>query len=131
MSLMVHPLPGNRFSPHRAGNSHPFGETLRPVDQALRIESLQHALVESQDTIHLGGNSLIVGRDQSGAALASDEAEELGEDDVGGALVEIAGRLIREHQRRPVRQSTGDCDALLLAARKLARPMAQPLAQAK
>ena len=57
------------------------------------------------------------------AALPSPRTrrEEFGEDDVGGGLVEIAGGLVGEDQRRAVGERAGDGDALLLAARKLAR----------
>ena len=67
------------------------------------------------------------------AALPSlaDQAEEFGEDDVGGGLVEIAGGLVGEDQSGPVGERAGDGDALLLAARKLARPVGQPLGEAE
>ena len=70
---------------------------------------------------------LIVGRDQRRAAFAAHQVQEFGEDDVGGVLVEIAGRLVGEHQRRLVGERAGDRDALLLAARQLRRAMVEPL----
>jgi hypothetical protein len=39
---------------------------------------------------------------------------------VRGSRIEIAGRLVGEKQARPVDQRSGDGDALLLAAGKLA-----------
>ena len=59
------------------------------------------------------------------AALPSlaHQREEFGEHAVGGRLVEIAGRLVGEHQQRAVGERAGDRDALLLAARQLARPV--------
>jgi hypothetical protein len=47
--------------------------------------------VQTQHPIHLSRNPLVVGGDEGGAAFVADEAEELGEDEVGGGLVEIAG----------------------------------------
>src|SRR5690606_31529005 len=45
------------------------------------------------------------------------------------ALVEIAGRLIRKHQRRPIGERAGNGHALLLAPRKRAGLVVEPLAQ--
>ena len=42
---------------------------------------------------------------------------------LAGVLVELAGRLVGEQQRRPVRQRARDRDALHLAAGELRRPM--------
>ena len=83
--------------------------------------------MQPHDAVHLRGDALVVSRDQRRAALAAHEAEELGEDDVGGVLVEIAGRLVGQHQRRLVGERAGDGDALLLAARQLRRAMIEPL----
>ena len=77
--------------------------------------------MQADHAVHLGREALVVGRDQRGAALAADQVEEFGEDDVGGVLVEIAGRLVGENQRRLVGERAGDRDALLLAARQLRR----------
>ena len=85
--------------------------------------------VQPHDAVHLGREALVVGGDQGGAAFAAHEVEEFGEDDVGGRLVEIAGRLVGEHQRRAVGERPGDRDALLLAARQLRRAMVEPLAE--
>ena len=65
------------------------------------------------------------------AALPSPRtsAEELGEDGVGGRLVEIAGGLVGEHQRRLVGERTGDRDTLLLAAGQLRRAVVEPRAK--
>ena len=73
--------------------------------------------MQPEHPVHLGGDALVVGGDQSGAAFVADQAEEFGEDDVGGGLVEIAGRLVGEDEGRPVGERTGDGNALLLAAR--------------
>ena len=49
----------------------------------------------------------------------------------GGVLVEIAGRLVGEQQRRAHDQRARDRDALLLAARQHARPVLEALAPAR
>ena len=49
--------------------------------------------------------------------------------DLGGVLVEVAGRLVREQQRGFHDQRARDRDALLLAARQHPRPMLEPLAE--
>ena len=87
--------------------------------------------MQPDDAVHLGGEALVVGGDQRGAAFAAHQVQELGEDGVGGVLVEIAGRLVGEHQRRLVGERAGDRDALLLAARQLGRAMLEPLAKAE
>ena len=89
------------------------------------------SVVQPQHPIHLGGDPLVVGGDEGGAAFVANEAEEFGEDDVGGALVEIAGRLVGEDQGRPVGERPRDGDPLLLAPRKLARPVGEPLGKAE
>ena len=75
--------------------------------------------MEPDDAVHLGCEALVVGGDQRRAPLPSHEAEELAKDGIGGMLVEIAGRLVGEHQRRLVGERPGDRDALLLPAREL------------
>src|SRR6266536_1942389 len=45
-------------------------------------------------------------------------------------LIEVAGRLVSEHQRRIVDEGPRDCDALPLAAGKLVRPMLGSIAEA-
>ena len=49
---------------------------------------------------------------------------------VGRCRVQVAGRLVGEHDRGPVDQRAGDGDALLLAAGQLRRPVRQPVAEA-
>ena len=81
--------------------------------------------------VHLRGKSLVVGCHQRSAALAADEVEELTEHRVGGVLVEVAGRLVGEHQRRLVGERAGDRNALLLTAGELGRTMVQTLSQSE
>ena len=49
---------------------------------------------------------------------------------VGSLLVEVAGRLVREENRRPHHQRARHRDALLLAARQHAGAVIQALAKA-
>ena len=72
-----------------------------------------------------------MGSNQGCAALPADQRKEFSEHLVRSCLVKVARRFVGKHQRRPVRQGAGDGDALLLAARKLGRPMIQALRQAK
>jgi hypothetical protein len=58
--------------------------------------------MEPHDAIHLSRNAFIVGRDQGGRALPAHKRDKLGENDVGGMLVEVAGRLVGTDQRRLV-----------------------------
>ena len=87
--------------------------------------------MQPQHPVHLGGDALIVGGDEGGAAFAADQLQEFGEDDVGGSLVEVAGGLVGQDQRRLVGERAGDGDALLLAARELGRAMVEPLGEAE
>ena len=49
---------------------------------------------------------------------------------IGGVLVEVAGRLVGQQERRLHDQRPRNRDALLLAARQHARPVRQALAEA-
>ena len=46
------------------------------------------------------------------------------------AAVEIAGRLVGEHDSRPRDERPRDCGALPLSPRELGRPMVEPFAEA-
>ena len=61
--------------------------------------------------------------------MVAHQLHELVEHAVGGRFVEIARRLVGEHQQGPVRQRARDRDALLLPALQLARLVMQPLAE--
>ena len=58
------------------------------------------------------------------------EIEEERADGFGGRPVEIAGRLVAQHQQRIADQSAGDRGALFLAAGELARTMVEPIGEA-
>ena len=61
----------------------------------------------------------------------ADELEQDAENMVGGMQIEIAGRLVRQEDARRIGDRARDCDALLLAARELRRPVQQAVAQAE
>ena len=75
--------------------------------------------MQSDHSIHLARQSLVVRRDQRGAALAPDETKEFGENRIGRMFIKVAGRLVGEHQRRFVGEGPGDGHALLLAPGEL------------
>ena len=66
---------------------------------------------------------------QRGAALRVPGEQEL-DDLAAGRLVEIAGRLVGDQDRRIRRERAGERDALLLAAGELGRIVVEPVAQA-
>ena len=70
--------------------------------------------------VHEAGHRAAVGYHQQGAAGLSDEVAEQSHDFEAGILVEVAGRLVGEHQLRLVQQGARNRDPLLLAARSAA-----------
>ena len=66
------------------------------------------------------GKQRIVGHDDDGRAVGVDAIEEIG-DLLARRLVELAGRLVREQERRPVRERARNRDALHLATGQLRR----------
>ena len=83
--------------------------------------------MQAHNPVHLARKALVVRRDQGGAALTAHQLEEFGEYRVGGVLVEVAGRLVGEDQRRTIGESASHRHTLLLAARKLRGAMVEPL----
>jgi hypothetical protein len=79
--------------------------------------------VQSYHAVHLGGEALVVGRDQGRAAFPANQRQELGQHLVGRALVKVAGRLVGQHQWRAIGKRAGDSHSLLLSTRQLRRPM--------
>ena len=53
--------------------------------------------------------------DQRRAAFAMNEAKELRENRIGRRLVQVTGRLVGEHEGRPVGKRPSHRDALLFA----------------
>ena len=77
------------------------------------------ALVELHDAApHLVDHLAVVGHDDDGRAGAVDPVEQLHDPD-GGLGVEVAGRLVREQQRRVADERARHGDALLLATGEL------------
>ena len=66
------------------------------------------------------GDLAFVGDDDNRGTLLVQLFKE-GEDRLAVDAVEVAGRLVREHDRRTTGKRTGDRDALALASRKLVR----------
>jgi hypothetical protein len=66
----------------------------------------------------------VVRRDERGRALGAHDVEEEPHDRGARLLIQLAGRLVRQQQARPVRERAGDRDALLLAARHLGGALA-------
>ena len=58
------------------------------------------------------------------------QVPEQGHDFLAGGAVQVAGRLVEQHQRRFVGQGAGDGDALLLAAREFRGFVIGPILQA-
>ena len=86
--------------------------------------------MQADDAIHLLRQPFIMGGDQRRRPFAADETQEFREHDIGGMFIEVAGGLVRQHQRGAVGERTGDRDTLLLTAGQLAGPMRQAMTQA-
>src|ERR1044071_10042617 len=69
-------------------------------------------------------------RDDDDGLFLTDKVLEDADDLVAGLLIEIAGRLVGEDERRVVDQRTGDGDALALAAGELVRAVLGAVDQA-
>jgi hypothetical protein len=65
--------------------------------------------------------------DQHGHVVGLVQFPQHGQDLLAGGLVEVAGRLVGEHDGRVPGQRPGDRDPLLLAARQLAGAVASPV----
>ena len=78
---------------------------------------------------HSAGEAWVVRRDDRRQAVLGVHLAQQLVQRVGGAFVEIAGRFVREQQRRLHHQRARHGDPLLFAARQHARPVRQPLAE--
>ena len=76
-------------------------------------------MVEPQHAVSGCRRRLGVRDQHAGGASAVDLAREQLQHDIGGVRIEIAGRLVGQHERRPVHQRARDRDALQFAAGKL------------
>ncbi len=80
------------------------------------------------DTLGVFGNLALVGDHQDGPALVVELLEQV-HYLRAGVGVEVAGRLVSEHQRGLVYQCAGDGDPLALAARQLCRVVVESVTQ--
>src|SRR3546814_6782408 len=106
--------------------SSPPNKVIHPIGGILRLDM---PLVQAQHPVHLRREPFVVRRDKRRRAMVAHQPHELVEHAVGGRFVEIARRLVGEHEQGAVRKRARDRDALLLAARQLARLVMQSLAQ--
>jgi hypothetical protein len=70
-----------------------------------------------------------VGHDDEDVVVALVQVEQQRRDNRRRGLIEVAGRLVAEHQARLVDERARDGDALLLAARQLAGPVLDAVAK--
>ena len=91
----------------------------------------ENPLVKSHNPVHSLRQPLVVGGDQRGTALASNEFEKLFQYPVGGMFVEIARGLIRKDELRAIGERSTDSHALLLAARQLARAVIEAMLESE
>src|SRR4051794_14533317 len=96
----------------------------------LRSVGLDAAGAEADGAVAALREMRIVGHEHERRAAVALQREEQVDDRVAGLVVEVAGRLVGNENRRVRRDRPSNGDALLLAARKLRRIMVQPLAQA-
>ena len=103
---------GHRRARHRRGEQD-AGEGQPAAPHGSRRPSTQ-----AQDAIGGAGGRLVVGHEDDRAAVVGRAAQE--PEDRGARLgVEVAGRLVGQHERRVVDQRASDRQALLLAAAEL------------
>ena len=82
------------------------------------------AVLDHLDPIGVGSRLGIVGDEDDRLAALVARAPEGLEDLAARREVEVAGRLVGQHDRRSIDQGPGDRDPLLLAGRQLVGPMA-------
>src|ERR671911_536200 len=105
----------------------------RPAVGAERLHRLsldeQLAVAEPQLPVPpLRGQQVVGDHDDGDSELVVHALEGI-EDECGRLAVELRRRLVREQDHRQVRQRDGDRDALLFAARKLARPVVRAVGE--
>jgi hypothetical protein len=87
------------------------------------------AVKDLDSTGHAFGDRLVVGDDHDGRT-GMVELVNQGQDGVAGGLVEVAGRLVSQHDGRLADESSGDGDPLALSARELGGTGVRTLGQA-
>src|SRR5918995_1234965 len=105
----------------------------RPAVGAERLHRLsldeQLAVAEPQLPVRpLRGQQVVGDHDDGDSELVVHALEGI-EDECGRLAVELRRRLVREQDHRQVRQRDGDRDALLFAARELARPVVRAVGE--
>ena len=88
------------------------------------------ARAHADDAVAARRERRIVGHQRQRRAALGGQREQQFDDRLARGLVEIAGGLVGDQQRRSRRQRAGQRDALLLAARELGRIMADALREA-
>src|SRR5262249_48447599 len=64
-----------------------------------RLQRLDTSLVQGQAPVHAAGQRGVVRGDESAEAGVADQPQQHAEDLVGGAFIEVAGRLVGEQQQ--------------------------------
>ena len=101
----------------------------RTARAARRPASSELAVGEPDDRVRVRHHALIVGREDERRLLGPVQLLHEIQDVLAGHRVEVRGRLVGEHDARARDQRARDGDALALAARQLAGPVAGVLAQ--
>jgi hypothetical protein len=95
---------------------------------AARVPVLDPAVAHPDNTVRPGRDLWVMGHQDDRLALLVQPREQR-HHRLGGFGVQVAGGLVRPHDRRPVHQRTGYSDTLLLAAGKPIGPVAGPTCQ--
>src|SRR5215470_11673977 len=95
------------------------------------IQLDHEAVFEGDAPVHTRGNVHVVRGDDDGEPGGLHQLSERGEHVLGGTWVEVSGGLVGKEDARRVGHRARDRDALLLAPRKLRRPVSQALLQAE
>ena len=83
-----------------------------------------------QHTVHLPSQGQVVGHHQEGGLERAAQLQHQFLDTARGVLVEVAGRLVEQYQRRTVDQRARNGHPLTFAAGQLGRLVGEPVAEA-
>ena len=120
--------PEGRPGPERTGRH--SGGALCAIKKSVRdlLVLFDLAVADVDDAVSVHGDIVLVRDQYDGVALLV-QALEQRHDFVAGRGIEVAGRLVRQQDRRIVHQRAGDGDALPLTAGKLVRLVMHALLQ--